>query len=64
MLTEILPASHAESLLRAAELLHASQLVAFPTDTVYGVGAPVFNAAAVAAIYMAKQRPPRADYPR
>ena len=63
MLTEILPASHAESLLRAAELLHASQLVAFPTDTVYGVGAPVFNAAAVAAIYIAKQRPPEKAIP-
>ena len=63
MRTEILPARHAESLLRAAELLHAGQLVAFPTDTVYGVGAPAFNAAAVAAIYIAKQRPPEKAIP-
>lgn len=63
MPTEILPASHAESLMRAAELLHAGQLVAFPTDTVYGVGAPAFNAAAVAAIYVAKQRPPEKAIP-
>jgi len=39
-------------------LLRAGQLVAFPTDTVYGVGAPAFDADAVAAIYTAKQRPP------
>ncbi len=63
MLTEILPASHAGSLLRAAELLHAGQLVAFPTDTVYGVGAPAFNAGSVAAIYIAKQRPPEKAIP-
>jgi L-threonylcarbamoyladenylate synthase len=63
MLTEILPASHAESLVRAAELLRAGQLVAFPTDTVYGVGAPAFNAVSVAAIYVAKQRPPEKAIP-
>lgn len=63
MPTEILPASHAESLLRAAELLYAGQLVAFPTDTVYGVGAPAFNAASVATIYIAKQRPPEKAIP-
>src|SRR5512136_2355675 len=62
MRTEILPASH-ESLMRAAKLLRAGQLVAFPTDTVYGVGAPAFNAASVTAIYVAKQRPPEKAIP-
>ena len=56
-------AAQAHSLERAAELLRAGQLVAFPTDTVYGVGALAFNAASVAAIYVAKQRPPEKALP-
>jgi L-threonylcarbamoyladenylate synthase len=44
---------------RAAELLRSGELVAFPTDTVYGVGAVVWNAAAVGKLYAAKLR--RAD---
>ena len=63
IVTEILNAAEAQSLQRAAELLGAGQLVAFPTDTVYGVGAPVFDAASVAAIYLAKQRPPEKAIP-
>jgi len=58
MNTELLPASEPNSPERAAELLRAGQLVAFPTDTVYGVGAPAFDANAVASIYVAKERPP------
>ncbi len=42
---------------RAAELLAAGGLVAFPTETVYGLGADARNDAAVAAIYAAKGRP-------
>ncbi len=41
----------------AARLLRAGQLVAFPTETVYGLGADATNGAAVAAIYAAKGRP-------
>jgi L-threonylcarbamoyladenylate synthase len=63
MNTEILMAAQAHSLERAAELLRAGQLVAFPTDTVYGVGALAFDAASVAAIYVAKQRPPEKAIP-
>jgi L-threonylcarbamoyladenylate synthase len=63
MKTEILNAVEARSLQRAAELLRAGQLVAFPTDTVYGVGALAFEAAAVASIYVAKQRPPERAIP-
>ena len=42
---------------RAAELLRAGQLVAFPTETVYGLGADARNGQAVADIYAAKGRP-------
>jgi L-threonylcarbamoyladenylate synthase len=42
---------------RAARLLEAGGLVAFPTETVYGLGADAENPAAVAKIYAAKGRP-------
>lgn len=46
---------------RAAEILRAGGLVAFPTETVYGLGADASSAAAVARLYAAKRRP--ADHP-
>lgn len=45
----------------AAGLLRAGELVAFPTETVYGLGADASNPAAVAKIFAAKGRP--ADHP-
>ena len=45
----------------AAAVLMAGGLVAFPTETVYGLGADASNAAAVARIYSVKGRP--ADHP-
>jgi len=42
---------------RAAELLGRGELVAFPTETVYGLGADARNAQAVAGIFEAKNRP-------
>ncbi len=42
---------------RAAELLRDGKLVAFPTDTVYGLGADATNDRAVAEIFAAKDRP-------
>lgn len=42
---------------QAAQLLRAGALVAFPTETVYGLGANALDAAAVAHIFAAKQRP-------
>lgn len=42
---------------RAAELLRQGALVAFPTETVYGLGADARNGTAVAGIYAAKGRP-------
>lgn len=42
---------------RAGELLRAGRLVAFPTETVYGLGADATNATAVERIFAAKERP-------
>jgi L-threonylcarbamoyladenylate synthase len=42
---------------RAAEILRSGGLVAFPTETVYGLGADATDAQAVARIYAAKDRP-------
>jgi L-threonylcarbamoyladenylate synthase len=47
----------AQALERAAALLRAGGLVAFPTETVYGLGANALDAAAVERIFAAKQRP-------
>ncbi|HUY04334.1 MAG TPA: L-threonylcarbamoyladenylate synthase [Rhodocyclaceae bacterium] len=50
-----------EQIARAAALLRAGELVAFPTETVYGLGADAANPEAVAKIFAAKGRP--ADHP-
>lgn len=42
---------------QAARIIRNGGLVAFPTDTVYGLGADVYNPQAVAAIFEAKGRP-------
>lgn len=46
-----------ESLSRAAEVLRQGGLVAFPTETVYGLGADAQNPLAVARIFEVKERP-------
>ena len=51
-------AAGAESIRAAAALLRAGGLVAFPTETVYGLGANALDPEAVARIYAAKGRPP------
>ena len=51
----------ADALTNAARQLQTGMLVAFPTETVYGLGADATNAAAVARIYTVKARP--ADHP-
>jgi L-threonylcarbamoyladenylate synthase len=57
MKTEILAADSPLAIPRAIEILRSGGLVAFPTDTVYGVGALVFDEQAVKSIYIAKERP-------
>ena len=56
MATETLPDSET-GYARAAEILRAGGLVAFPTETVYGLGADARDDRAVARIYEAKARP-------
>ena len=50
-----------QSMKEAGRLIRAGQLVAFPTETVYGLGADAMNAEAVRSIFAAKGRP--ADNP-
>ncbi len=50
-----------EDVRRAADILKRGGLVAFPTETVYGLGADAANAQAVARLYAVKGRP--ADHP-
>ena len=57
MRTEILSANAPQAITRALEVLLSGGLVAFPTDTVYGVGALAFDEKAVESIYTAKERP-------
>jgi L-threonylcarbamoyladenylate synthase len=52
----VVPESDA-AIAEAAERLRAGRLVAFPTETVYGLGADATNGAAVAGIFAAKNRP-------
>ncbi len=54
--TRVLPVS-AESVALAARLIREGEVVAFPTETVYGLGANALDAAAVAKIFQAKGRP-------
>ena len=50
-------AAQAADIEAAGALLRAGELVAFPTETVYGLGANGLDAAACAGIYRAKGRP-------
>jgi L-threonylcarbamoyladenylate synthase len=50
-------APDADGLSRAAELLRSGSVVAFPTETVYGLGADAFDEKAVGEIYRLKNRP-------
>jgi L-threonylcarbamoyladenylate synthase len=59
LILAVSPTGEPESALaRAAAFLRDGKLVAFPTETVYGLGADATNPAAVAAIFAAKERPP------
>ena len=47
----------AEVILKAAEIIRGGGIVAFPTETVYGLGADAYNPLAVARIFEVKRRP-------
>jgi len=57
MKTVIVSANSPVVIQQALDVLTKGGLVAFPTDTVYGVGALVFDNKAVESIYLAKDRP-------
>jgi L-threonylcarbamoyladenylate synthase len=57
--TLVLDPNHPDphAIARAAAVIRAGELVAFPTETVYGLGAAALDSSAVAKIYAAKRRP-------
>ena len=57
MVTEVISASRPSALRRASEVVRAGGVVAFPTDTVYGVGATPWLDSAVRRLYTVKERP-------
>ncbi|MDA0712587.1 MAG: L-threonylcarbamoyladenylate synthase [bacterium] len=56
--TSILDASKNDNIILASQILKQKGLVAFPTETVYGLGALGLDSEAVERIFIAKQRPP------
>lgn len=56
MQTEILAANHPKALSRAQHVLQAGGLIAFPTDTVYGLASRIDSAAAIEKLFAAKGR--------
>jgi len=57
MQTRVISADRPGALAQAVAVLRAGGVVAFPTDTVYGVGAHAYQPGAVARLYTAKVRP-------
>jgi L-threonylcarbamoyladenylate synthase len=56
MRTEIVPSEHPQALYRAVASIQCGELVAFPTDTVYGLGALVQDPQAIDQLYAVKGR--------
>ena len=63
MHTTVLRADKDTAIERCLEILTSGGLIAFPTDTVYGLGALAFSEAAVQGIYEAKRRDPEKAVP-
>ena len=57
MRTQILSATDTQAFAHAVRLVRAGKVIAFPTDTVYGVGANGFDERAIEQIYVVKDRP-------
>jgi L-threonylcarbamoyladenylate synthase len=57
MQTKLLSANQPGAIDKAVALLLGGQLIAFPTDTLYGVGADVHDPTAIRRLYAAKDRP-------
>ncbi|MEX2143151.1 MAG: L-threonylcarbamoyladenylate synthase [Anaerolineales bacterium] len=56
MITERIAADAPDTIQHALEVLNAGGVVAFPTDTVYGLGAPAFSVESVARLFAIKGR--------
>lgn len=56
MRTKILASTDTEAFAHAVRLLRAGKVIAFPTDTVYGIGADGFNARAIEQLFVVKER--------
>lgn len=52
----LLPIDHPDAISKAKELIQFGRLIAFPTDTVYGIGTSAFRPDAIERIYTAKGR--------
>ena len=59
----ILPAASHTAIRKACHLLREGEVVAFPTDTIYGVGANAFERYAVRQIFAVKERPLKRGLP-
>ena len=57
MKTKLLSVTSEQDMAEAAKIIAEGGLVAFPTETVYGLGADALNARAVGSVYDAKGRP-------
>jgi len=60
---DTLPINHPEAIHRAATLIRSGGLIAFPTDTVYGIGVSAFQTDAVERLYRVKGRSPKKAIP-
>jgi len=56
MKTQLLPATDTRVFAHAVRLLRAGKVIAFPTDTVYGIGADGFNERAIEQLFVVKER--------
>ena len=54
--TSLLSINHPEAISRAAAMIKKGGVIAFPTDTVYGVGVSAFDETAIEQIYQIKER--------
>lgn len=62
-MAKILPANSRKAIKLARHLLREGEVVAFPTDTVYGIGANAFERSAVRQIFEVKARPAKKAIP-
>jgi L-threonylcarbamoyladenylate synthase len=56
MRTQLLPTTDTQAFAHAVRLLRAGKVIAFPTDTVYGIGADGFNERAIEQLFVVKER--------